>query len=352
MKYQDEDEESKEIDQINKDIENNLKLEITINKNLEETDKFIKKYEWKILGDNTHHFKQDIELIWKIIIQSLDSNSIINKNYPIIIKKGSNIWNLGNIFEGKLFDMYEFSAKVIKQKIYSELKKIEWIMFLENGEDLRIKINLYKVTEDNSTVLHMITKYIPLFGENLVFKIQEKFKAIDYLKTIEKMLEKESVILYQYESGIIPGNMEQIWDFLTDCSKLVLIAPNNECFVPININNVKMGDICNIPMNIKDIEGSLNIKLDLNEKKNGLNKWAFGYSILGGLPFKVVKQSIIVQLTKINKYETQLSIFTKIYDSISMKLFQRLSQKKKYVISSFKDYFENFSTPQDNDINN
>ncbi len=352
MKYQDEDEESKEIDQINKDIVNNLKLEITRNKNLEETDKFIKNYEWKILEDNTHYFKQDIELIWKIIIQSLDSNSIENKNYHIIIKKGSNIWNLGNIFEGKLFDMYEFSAKVIKQKMYSEMKKIEWIIFLENGEDLRIKINLYKVTEDNSTVLHLITKYIPLFGENFIFKIQEKFKAIDYLKTIEKMLEKESVILYQYESGIISGDMEQIWDFLTDCSKLFLIAPNNECFVPININKVKVGDICNIPMNIKDIEGSLNIKLDLNEKKNGLNKWAFGYSILGGFPFKVVKQSIIVQLTKINKYETQLSIFTKIYDSISMKLFQRLSQKKKYVISSFKDYFENFSTQQDDDINN
>jgi len=349
MKFQEEDEESKEIDLINKTIENNLKLEITINKYLEDTDKFIKNYQWKLLGDHTHHFNQDIEIIWKVI-KSLDSTSIINKNYPIIIKKGSDIWNLGNIFEGKLFDIYEYNAKVIKQKIYSELKKIEWIIFLGNGENLRLKINLYKVTEDNSTVLHMITKYIPSFGDNLIFKIQEKFKEIDNLKRIEKMLDKESFTLYQHESGIIPGDMKEIWDFLTDSSKLVLIAPNNECFAPININNVKAGDIVNIPMNIKDIEGYLHIQIDFKEKEEGLNKWAFGYSILGGGPFKIVKQTIIVQITKINKYETQLSIFTKIYDSIQMKMFQRLSQKKKYVISSLKDYFENFSTPQD-DIN-
>ena len=65
--------------------------------------------------------------------------------------------------------------------------------------------------------------------------------------------------------------MKEIWDFLIDSSKLVLIAPNNECFVPININNVKAGDIVNIPMNIKDIEGYLHIQIDLKEKHKDEN---------------------------------------------------------------------------------
>ena len=72
---------------------------------------------------------------------------------------------------------------------------------------------------------------------------------------IEKMLEKKSISLYQYESGIIPGSMEEIWDILTDSSKLTSIAPNNSCFVPIDINKVKVGDISKISMTIKSIEG-------------------------------------------------------------------------------------------------
>ena len=351
-KEDDEEEGSKEIDQLNKVIENNLKLEITINKNLEEAESIIKKNNWKALLDYTHHFKQNIERIWEIV-KTLDFIFVINntKHYPLIIKKGSNIWDYGNIFEGKIFDTYEFNAKVVKVHLYSELKKLEWIFFLGNGENFRLKLIVYKVTEDNSSVLNMKIKYIPSFKENLIFKIKEKFNKNDYIKGIEEMLKKESVFLYQYESGIIPGIMGDIWEILTDYSKLVLIAPNNRCFVPININNAKVGDILNIPMTIKNIEGYLEIKIDLKEKKNGWNKWAFGYSFIGGGPFKVAKQSIIVQLTKINKYETQLCIFTKIYDKIAMEMCKYLSQQKKFVISSIKEYFEKFLGPQD-DINN
>ena len=347
----DEEEELKEIDQLNKVIENNLKLEITINKNLEEANTIIKKNNWKILLDYTHHFKQNIERIWEIV-KTLDFLFIINKtkHYPLIIKKGSNIWDYGNIFEGKIFDTYEFNAKVVKLNLYSELKKLEWIFFLGNGENFRLKLNLYKVTEDNSSVLNMKIKYIPSFKDSLLIKIKEKFNKNDYIKGIEEMVKKQSVFLYQYESGIIPGNMENIWEILTDYSKLVLIAPNNKCFVPININNTKVGDMLNIPMTIKGIEGYLEIKIDLKENKIGWNKWAFGYSFIVGGPFRVIKQSIIVQLTKINKQETQLCIFTKIYDKIPMEMCKCLSQQKKFVISSIKDYFENFS-PQDDIYN-
>ena len=347
MNYIEEDEESKEIEKLNKYIEKNLKLEININKNLEEADNFVKDNKWGIIGDRTYHFYQNIERIWDII-KSLDSLIIINKSehYPFIIKKGSNIWNLGNIFEGKLFDIYEFNAKVIKQKLFTEVKKIEWIFFLENGENFRLKCKLYKVTEDNSTVLNIIIKHITNSEEIFIPKIKEQFNQIDYTNKIEEMIKKESIYLYQYESGIIPSNMEEIWEIVTDCSKLVLVAPNNKCFVPININNAKIGDILNVPMKIKNCDGFLQIKLDLKEKKLGWNKWCFAYSILGGEPYKISRQTILVQLTKINKNETQLSMFTNIYEKIPMEMYKCLSRQKKYVISSIKDYFENFSSNQ------
>ena len=129
------------------------------------------------------------------------------------------------------------------------------------------------ITKDDSCVLNWKSKNVPKLGENLVLQIKPKFKGKELFQKIENILEKQPIDLYQYESGIIQGKMEEIWDILTDNSKLFSIAPNNKCFVPININNVKVGDIVNVPMNIKGIEGALEIKLDLKEDKKGWNKW-------------------------------------------------------------------------------
>ena len=150
---------------------------------------------------------------------------------------------------------------------------------------MKAKINLYKITKDDSCVLNIITKYAPKFGDNIITQIIEKYKEKELLKKIDNLLEKQPIDLYQYESGIIPGKMEDIWSILTDNSKLVSVTPNNKCFVPININNVKVGEIVNVPMNIKGIAGCLEIKLDLKDEKKGWNKWIFGYSILGGATF-------------------------------------------------------------------
>ena len=355
----DDDDELNEIDELNRDIENNLKLEATINENIYKSEEILQKNDLKIFVDMTYHFKQNIERVWdslkdfELLLMTNDLNHL--NHYPCIIKKGSNTWSIGNIFEGKFFGLYEFHAKVLKEKSFPEYKKIERIFFLENGEIFKVKHVLYKVTDDDSCVLNMVNKYVTKFGNKMLLQINDKMgeKGAKVLfQKIDNMLEKQPIDLYQYESGIIPGKMEDIWEILTDNSKLVTVAPNNKCFVPINVNNVKVGEVVNVTMNIKGIEGFLEIKLDLKEEKRGWNKWIFGYSILGGKPFKILRQSVYVQLTKINKAETQLSVFTKIYDAISNDIFKQLSHKKKYVIYSLKDYFENFYSPKEENNNN
>ena len=345
MDIQEEDEETKEIELLNKMIENNLKLEIKKNESIIiiDSENAIKTHEWQVRGDYAYHFKQNIEQIWETI-KSLDSVLILNNSahYPIEIRCDTNIWSLGNVFEGKIFDIYEFIAKVTKLKIFCELKKIEWMLDLGNENILRVKIDLYKVTEDNSTVLNMNIKNSSSFGENIILKIKEKFKENNYATNLEKIFEKDFEYLYQYESGIIPGTMEEIWDILIDYSKLASIAPNNKIFVPLNVKNFRIGDINNIPMTIRNTNEYLEIKMDTYEQKSSWNRWSFGYSILSGKPCKILKQSLLVQLTKINKNETQLSIFTKIHENTTKNMLKLLSKQKIYVISSFQDYFENF----------
>ena len=72
MNVQEEDEETKEIELLNKEIENKLKLEIKKDKIIIDSENIIKTHKWQILGDYSFHFKQNIEQIWETI-KSLDS---------------------------------------------------------------------------------------------------------------------------------------------------------------------------------------------------------------------------------------------------------------------------------------
>ena len=313
----------------------------------------IKNYNWKIICDSTHFFKQDIKRIWEVIISfdSLDAFFIVyDKNNLPNIKKDNNIWHIGNIFEGKLLNEYSYKAHTIKEKIYSNIKTIQLIIYFINGEIMNIKINLFQVTENNSTVVNIKIKNVSSNEETIISRLKDKIGKEIFYQNIHKKLEQYSEYLYQFESGIIQGSISDIWEIITDCNKLILIAPNNRCFVPLNINTVKVGDSVKIPFTKKGIEGYLEIKLDSRDNPPKLNQWTFNYSVLGGGPFKVVKQSILVKLTKINKQETQVSIFTKILEAIDMEIFKNLATKKKYVIESLKDYFENFSVPEEEDV--
>jgi len=139
----------------------------------EEEKKMIKKIDmlnendWKIIDDKTYHFKQNIERICNSFMD-FGLLLIINdiNHYPCINKKGSNTWSVGNIFEGKFFGLYEFHAKVLKAKILPEYKKIVRIFFLENGEIFKVKLNIYKVTDDDSCVLNVIQGCSKIWGKD------------------------------------------------------------------------------------------------------------------------------------------------------------------------------------------
>ena len=342
-------EDSNDVEEIMKDIENKLKFETFIEKNLFQAENYLKKEDWSIMLNLSHYFHQNIERVWPYFgnLEKFLKNFNLEKK---IILKAPKEEKIGNLFEGIYYDSI-FHSKILKLKNSNEFKKIQWIFYLENNEIFKIKINLYKITYDNSTVLDLIISFVPKLGQNSLDRIIPEINNIQVFNKIEIGIEKQFNAIYQYESCLIQGKPEEIWDILSDNSKLVLISPNNECFLPININKIKVGEIVEIKMNSNDKETMIKVKLDLLRKKIG-NKWIFCYTILGGKPFDVLKQSLFVQLTRINNCETQLSIFTKIYENINGDMIVYLSNKKRYVLFSLKDFFINFYSPQDVDTCN
>ena len=92
----------------------------------------------------------------------------IKNNYPIVYIKGLNSRKTGNVFKGNMYGNYPFvsSPQIYK---FSGNKKIKWIFNLTDNDFFIIKEELFKVTEDNSTV---IIKNIKYKNEKLFYDIE------------------------------------------------------------------------------------------------------------------------------------------------------------------------------------
>jgi hypothetical protein len=129
------------------------------------------------------------------------------------------------------------------------------------------------------------------------------------------------------------------------------IAPNNYYLPDINIKNLKIGEKAEASIFEKNEIRKLDITLKCKEDKPGWNKWLIVFVASGGYPKKIPKHTIIFQLTKINNNECQLSLLTKFHEPIDNEEFKELSNRKKYLLLSVKDYFENFYCPNTSNEN-
>jgi hypothetical protein len=300
-----------------------------------------KKIEWKHYEQVASHLKPDIERVW-ILIQQLDILLLVHNqgHYPLILTKGNDTKKIGNQFQGNLFGHFPFVAKVNKNSEYPEFKKIEWLFFLKNKNYMSIKMELLKVTEDNSTTLLEKVKFETqeLFSELNKYFVPNKTQLFSI---IEKILENEPINLVIYESGLINGKMEDIWEFITDFSKLSIVAPNN-CF-PSNINLKKLekGQKETYFIRTKKELKEFTLELECKEEKPGWNKWLIVSDIYSkNSNFK--EGSLFIQLTKINNNLCQLTIIQKNYQAKNAEEFREISKDFKYIIISIKDYFDNF----------
>jgi len=318
-----------------------------------ENNEFIKpdhKLTWKYSKQNSYHFKQDIERVW-LIVKNFDLLSLINNmgHYPCISTKGRDTWKIGNEFKGNLFGLYPFIARVEKVLNLPEIKKIKWLFNLNNKDYVIIKFELFKVTEDNSCVIFSKTK---IDNIEINKKAVEKFKENQpnaLFKKVEGLLEKEPINLLQFESGIISAKMIDIWNIVTDFNKLTIIAPNNYILPHVNIGEIKQGEM--VSASIWGINNEINkIELSLvqKEERPGWNKWLFILLISSGDAKLLPKHTVVFQLTKINNYECQLALMSKFHQSIDTNKFQDISKRKKYLLLSLKNYFDNFYSPSIN----
>jgi hypothetical protein len=319
------------------------------NEQIEEVTEFEKpehKIKWDIKMQNTYHFKHDIERVW-FIVRNFDVLCLFNNegHYPCVNIKGKCTWKVGNIFKGNFYKIFPFIARVEKVVSLPEIKEVKWLFKSINDKFyFSIKFDLYKVTEDNSTVCLKDVKFEKILNNNLNGKLQD-FNSNEVLKIVDGLLENEVISLLRYESGIIKGKMEDIYNVLIDSNKLSAIAPNNHIMPNFSIKDLKLNEKRKVTIVKNDEVGAFDVTLKCKEINPGWNKWIIVIEISGGEPKKIPRHTSLFQLTKINNYECQLIMLTKYHEPISCQDFHEYTMKKKYLIMSLKDYFDNFYSP-------
>ena len=305
------------------------------------------KLKWILLLQNVYHFKQDIERVY-LFLRNFELLSIISNEgqFPCINIKGKDTWKVGNTFKGNLYKIIPYVAKVEKNLNLPEIKEIKWLFNnIKDNDYFEIKLNIFKVTEDNSTV---VLKTIKTEEKGLKALEEKKniFNSIKVFKTIEDHLENEPINLLRYESGIIKGQMQEIFDILTDSNKISAIAPNNDIMPNYNLKDLKIGEKIQVSITKDNIVQTAEVVLKCRETNPRWNKWLLVVEIFGGQPKKIPKHTSLFQLTKINNIECQLIMLTKYHEPIDCKEFKEFTKKKKYLIMSLKDYFDNFYSPE------
>ena len=299
---------------------------------------------WKNFYQDSYYFKQDIERVW-IILKNFEALSILcsEGNYPCIFLKGKDTWTKGNEFKGKIFGKFPFIAKVINCSSLPEIKKIEWIIRLRN-KFIYMIIELFKVTEDNSTVaIKQLKSEKELKNYDEIARIKMIEKKL--FEKIDKILETEPISLLKYESTIINGKMEDIWNIITDFNKLTAIAPNNNYLPNISVKDMKIEEKKEVSVFYNDEIRKFDITLKCKDEKPGWNKRLIVCEASGGNPVKISKHIFLIQLTKISNNVSQLTMLIKFHEPIPTEEFKEITRNQKYLLLSIKDYFDNFYAP-------
>jgi len=314
--------------------------------NEEENNKFREpgyEIQWKTILQDSYHFKQEIDRVW-VIFRSFDILSLLSyqEKFPLIYIKGNDTWEQGNEFKGTIFGQIPYVAKVKDSLNLPDIKKLKWIIYARKEYTL-ISIDLLKVTDDNSTVVVKQIKREKDFSKeinNIIIQIN----GDKLYEKIDNILETEPINLLKYESGIINGKMEDIWNIMTDFNQLGIIAPNNNYLPYYSFKNMKIGEKKEASISNNEKINKYYITLKYREEKPGWNKWIIAFEVSGGEPVKIPVHTVLYQLTKITNNKCQLTILTKFHEPIATDIFNEFSRQKRYLLLSVQNYFDNLKS--------
>lgn len=301
-----------------------------------------------ILYEGTFQSNHDANRLFNLI-KNVEFILILEKSLhhiPINII-GKDTFTVGNVFKGILFSSFPYVCKVLKYKNSNKIKEIKWEVTTKHTKNLikifHVIIKIYKVTDDNSTVIYFKIKSLNFIEDQKNFKQNCDSIFRDLITKIECVLSNSIKDLIQIESGIISASMEDIWYFLVNLKELKKIAPLMP-FDNLNLTELNIDQIYEIYFQKTIL---IKIQIQFIDKKIGWNKWIIAIKIFDD-EHKISANLLVMQLCKINSNECQLFLIQSFLEPVSQEIIKKFSDFKIYAINSIKDYLENYKGNNNN----
>ena len=289
----------------------------------------------------SYTFAQSIERIWYVmknfsLIEILKQEAL----FPIkISSENKERFKLNSIVNGKFYNNIPFTGTIIKSITLPHKKTITTLLKFGKENQIISKIALYKITQNNKCLITWVIKYKDKESKDIVNLDNYQSNWTILMKKIEKILNETSLNLFQFEGCVITANMNDIWNYCLDFSKLKKIAP----LLPIEQDKenieIKKGETYTMKNCKKN--GFYNIKIIELERKKSSNKWKLTFEAFDGIP-KIPYQKVSIRLTKVNYSDCQLVINHEFKEPVEQKIISELCKEKRYLLHCLKDYLENF----------
>ena len=282
----------------------------------------------------------NIEKSYIYLKELLSLNNEDSANYFFV--QGNDTWKIGNKFIYFWSKSYKLYIQIIEIIEEFDKKKISWEIETNFGLHYIKSYHLYRVTDNEKTLVKIIITFreytyfnlSPLFQKKYFHSYINKETFIQKSKSIQKL--KENSI--SYESCIMNANFHDVWDFMTDLKNLSNLAPIIGTNLELWGNPLQIGSFWKCYLkNYNQIVFLKVIKVEKNEKRN---RWLFALKTIGSYLFSFQQHEIEYCITKIDEEKTQLSFIHKFSKKIDKKYLKILSVNKKDILKRVKRYFD------------
>ena len=309
-------------------------MSLTLNDNVQDEQRIQFLEVMKIIPEN-------INRVW-YFARNAALTPILDPSFvsQITLTKGINTWTMGNEYQGYWIGVSDFKSKCIMVKNDTNEKIIEWRIDLSINLSFFKTIHLYKVTDNDTTLLS--TKMVQVISQDSISVFREdekKFYVNLYTNLIVKlakyMKENESEIS-NYESCIVNQNPQRVFNFLINLNNAPLFGEYIAKRFEDNGNMIIPGTFIK---GIKDNNETvyLRIKKVENDIKN--STWKFSIQTFG-TNNKLPKQEIELNVIRLNNNYCQISFLHIFEEIVERQNIYHLAKEKKSYLKRIKEYLE------------
>lgn len=282
---------------------------------------------------------ENIERCWSFFCdilkcQGAASNIVINYK----LDKGKNTFIVGNEFSCYWIGISKIHYTCIESKNYYGIRKIAWIIKLDIGFSLRKTYIIYPITNDDRTLIKL---KLELMGtenqEPMDFEeTREYYYKLQYsiMNKIINLMNESEEYHYLHESFIVPKSQNICWNYIINIKNISKVTSGE-----IGYKFLCNGDPETIGVfwrcEITDENKIVFIKVKNISKPKKRNTWKYQLETFG-IEFKIIRQELLIKITKINNETSQISILIEIKEKINKKYYDYKKQKLKEIVHKIR----------------